>query len=250
MMTLLINVKSSRIFPQLKRKFNLSRRPLQSRKKRQQTILFAVTFEFFIMPWNSIYDLIIFRIIIASLWFNYYTKGWKVFVRKNALNFKIFHSLEQLFTFFIFFCSPLKIEFYQQFWNNLCLLKIDAHKIEFYSNDFSSLPLHSAPITNVEAIEGQQTHLYCPMTTPSGDKINMVLWFKDDVGVPIYRYESSQRHLWHFHSFSHSSFIKNSFDVRGKSMIEATEWSDATVFGTRAKFITQSEPAFLEIDVS
>lgn len=41
-----------------------------------------------------------------------------------------------------------------------------------------------------------------------------------------------------------------SFDVRGKSMIEATEWSDATVFGTRAKFITQSEPAFLEIDVS
>lgn len=45
-----------------------------------------------------------------------------------------------------------------------------------------------APITNVEAIEGQQTHLYCPMTTPNGDKINMVLWFKDDVGVPIYRW--------------------------------------------------------------
>ena len=42
----------------------------------------------------------------------------------------------------------------------------------------------------------------------------------------------------------------SSFDVRGKSMTEATEWSDATVFGTRAKFITQSEPAFLEIDVS
>lgn len=45
-----------------------------------------------------------------------------------------------------------------------------------------------APITNVEAIEGQQAHLYCPMTTPNADKINMVLWFKDDVGVPIYRY--------------------------------------------------------------
>lgn len=44
--------------------------------------------------------------------------------------------------------------------------------------------------------------------------------------------------------------LVNSFDVRGKSMMEATEWSDATVFGTRAKFITQSEPAFLEIDVS
>lgn len=43
------------------------------------------------------------------------------------------------------------------------------------------------PITNVEAIEGQQAQLYCPMTAPNTDKINMVLWFKDDVGVPIYR---------------------------------------------------------------
>lgn len=43
------------------------------------------------------------------------------------------------------------------------------------------------PITSVESIEGQQAHLYCPMATPNGDRINMVLWFKDDVGVPIYR---------------------------------------------------------------
>lgn len=47
-----------------------------------------------------------------------------------------------------------------------------------------------------------------------------------------------------------SIFSVHSFDVRGKSMTEAIQWSDATVFGTRAKFITQSEPAFLEIDVS
>lgn len=57
--------------------------------------------------------------------------------------------------------------------------------VTFLSETFSTT--RTAPITNVEAIEGQQTHLYCPMTTPSGDKINMVLWFKDDVGVPIYR---------------------------------------------------------------
>jgi hypothetical protein len=47
--------------------------------------------------------------------------------------------------------------------------------------------LFAAPMTSVEAIEGQQANLYCPMTTPTADKINMVLWFKDDVGVPIYR---------------------------------------------------------------
>lgn len=46
----------------------------------------------------------------------------------------------------------------------------------------------SGPITNVEAIEGQQAHLYCPMTTPNADKTNMVLWFKDEVGVPFYRW--------------------------------------------------------------
>lgn len=46
------------------------------------------------------------------------------------------------------------------------------------------------------------------------------------------------------------SFIQISFDVRGKSIVEATNWSDESVFGTRAKFITQSDPAFLEIDVS
>lgn len=57
---------------------------------------------------------------------------------------------------------------------------------------FSLFFMSPAPITNVEAIEGQQAHLYCPMTTPTADKINMVLWFKDDVGVPIYRYVNTE----------------------------------------------------------
>lgn len=42
-------------------------------------------------------------------------------------------------------------------------------------------------MSNVEAIEGQQTSLICPMTTSNSDKINMVLWFRDDVVAPIYR---------------------------------------------------------------
>jgi hypothetical protein len=61
-----------------------------------------------------------------------------------------------------------------------------GHYLTFLS--LFSLFMPPAPITNVEAIEGQQAHLYCPMTTPTADKINMVLWFKDDVGVPIYRW--------------------------------------------------------------
>ena len=42
-------------------------------------------------------------------------------------------------------------------------------------------------ITNVEAIEGQSTSLFCPLTTPTADKINMVLWFKNNDGIPLYR---------------------------------------------------------------
>lgn len=66
-------------------------------------------------------------------------------------------------------------------WTVTCTLQLIRTVI------FHVLLYFTAPITNVEAIEGQQTHLYCPMATPNGDRINMVLWFKDDVGVPIYR---------------------------------------------------------------
>lgn len=44
--------------------------------------------------------------------------------------------------------------------------------------------------------------------------------------------------------------VKFSFDVRGKAISDAETWSDKSVFGPRAKFITQSDPAFLEIEVS
>lgn len=65
--------------------------------------------------------------------------------------------------------------------------------------------------------------------------------------------ENAAQHATKFYSLYIYPFFylsRNSFDVRGKSMSDATEWSDSTVFGSRAKFITQSEPAFLEIDVS
>lgn len=109
-----------------------------------------------------------------------------------------------------------------------------------------------APITYVEAIEGQQAHLYCPMTIPTADKINMVLWFKDDVGVPIYRWVSANKKILKGNVMTFYGF--SSFDVRGKALKDATTWSDPSVFGTRAKFNLERDltmdPAFLEIDVS
>jgi hypothetical protein len=40
-----------------------------------------------------------------------------------------------------------------------------------------------------------------------------------------------------------------SFDVRGKPLQQAREWSAPEIFGSRAKFNANSDPATLEIEV-
>lgn len=40
-----------------------------------------------------------------------------------------------------------------------------------------------------------------------------------------------------------------SFDVRGKALQQAKEWSAPEIFGSRAKFNANSDPATLEIEV-
>ncbi|XP_059476951.1 nephrin-like isoform X2 [Neocloeon triangulifer] len=53
----------------------------------------------------------------------------------------------------------------------------------------------------------------------------MVLWFRDESGIPIY-----------------------SYDVRGKSLSEAIHWSAPEVFGSRAKFHIVASPAQLLVE--
>lgn len=40
---------------------------------------------------------------------------------------------------------------------------------------------------NVEGVEGMQVSLPCPLDAGATDKVYMVLWFRDDVGIPLYR---------------------------------------------------------------
>ncbi|KAG5676002.1 hypothetical protein PVAND_005857 [Polypedilum vanderplanki] len=75
------------------------------------------------------------------------------------------------------------------------------------------------------AVEGRKVSLPCPLAAPSRDKVYMVLWFKNDVKIPIY-----------------------SFDVRGKPLTDARHWSAPEIFGSRAKFNTDVEPAVLDIE--
>lgn len=62
---------------------------------------------------------------------------------------------------------------------------------------------------------------------PAFDKINMVLWFRDDAGIPLY-----------------------SFDVREKQFSQAVHWSAPQDFGTRAYFVTNTDSTFLELTVN
>lgn len=40
---------------------------------------------------------------------------------------------------------------------------------------------------DVQAVEGNRISLPCPLVPPSRDKVYMVLWFRDDAGIPLYR---------------------------------------------------------------
>ncbi len=49
--------------------------------------------------------------------------------------------------------------------------------------------MFSVPVTNVQTVSGMLTNLPCNITpTVAGDKVNLVLWYKDGFGKPLYRY--------------------------------------------------------------
>ncbi|ETN58204.1 sidestep protein [Anopheles darlingi] len=125
--------------------------------------------------------------------------------------------------------------------------------------------------TDVEAIEDHQAVLYCPLLALNRDKINMVLWFRDNAGIPLYRSEQLQNILVegkqsmdillasavpaystsvpqlpaasHRHPPPALASMKQHLDVRGKSLTDAQHWSAPQVFGPRARYVIESDPA-------
>jgi len=50
------------------------------------------------------------------------------------------------------------------------------------------LNIFSAPVRLVWATKGDNVELPCDITPPTPeDSVNMVLWFKDNIGIPLYR---------------------------------------------------------------
>lgn len=47
----------------------------------------------------------------------------------------------------------------------------------------------TVPLVPVDAVEGRSVKFPCDVSSPNpADKVYMVFWFKDDSGVPLYRY--------------------------------------------------------------
>lgn len=76
---------------------------------------------------------------------------------------------------------------------------------------------------NVDGVEGRSIELQCPITVPLYE-VSMVLWFKDNAGIPLY-----------------------SVDVRDRIGRQPAHWSAPEVFGSRAKFNIDKSPASLLI---
>lgn len=55
--------------------------------------------------------------------------------------------------------------------------------------DLYCFVLLSVPLTSVQSVAGMLTNLPCNITPAlPGDKVNLVLWYKDGFGKPLFRY--------------------------------------------------------------
>jgi len=82
---------------------------------------------------------------------------------------------------------------------------------------------NEVPEHSVSAVQGSSVELPCNLTAPiRGDKVRLVLWFKNKSTSPLYTY-----------------------DTRGKSHTEARHWSDDKVVSDRAFFKGDRDPGRL-----
>lgn len=48
----------------------------------------------------------------------------------------------------------------------------------------------SVRTVDVEAVEGKVAEFPCDINSGQHDKVHIVFWFKDDAGIPLYRYNT------------------------------------------------------------
>ncbi|GBP87016.1 hypothetical protein EVAR_55300_1 [Eumeta japonica] len=84
----------------------------------------------------------------------------------------------------------------------------------------------AVPMTQVVAVAGEPAYLPCDISTQDEeDAVLLVLWYREDLGTPIY-----------------------SVDARERDFGVAERWSDESVFASRAYFLPERRPAELAVD--
>ncbi|KAK5647693.1 hypothetical protein RI129_002585 [Pyrocoelia pectoralis] len=82
------------------------------------------------------------------------------------------------------------------------------------------------PVTDLQVVSGDPAYLPCDISTSvPNDEVLLVLWYKEDLGTPIY-----------------------SVDGRERDFGLAERWSDENVFANRAYFMPEKQPAELGVD--
>ncbi|XP_044744412.1 nephrin-like isoform X1 [Coccinella septempunctata] len=85
---------------------------------------------------------------------------------------------------------------------------------------------NTMPIIDVHVVAGDPVYLPCDISTSDpGDQVLLVLWYREDLGTPIY-----------------------SVDGRDRDFSLAERWSDENVFANRAYFMPEKQPAELGVD--
>ncbi|XP_038206858.1 protein turtle-like, partial [Zerene cesonia] len=90
----------------------------------------------------------------------------------------------------------------------------------------AQLHIPPGPISHMVAVAGEPVYLPCDIATEDeDDAVLLVLWYREDLGTPIY-----------------------SVDAREKDFGIAERWSDESVFASRAYFLPERRPAELGVD--
>ncbi|KAK6638619.1 hypothetical protein RUM43_006886 [Polyplax serrata] len=86
--------------------------------------------------------------------------------------------------------------------------------------------LPNIPLYQVTAVQGDPVYMPCNISTSEeGDAVVIVLWYREDLGTPIY-----------------------TVDTRDRSILQADRWSADNVFANRAYFMPDKVPAELGVD--
>ncbi|XP_035449485.1 hemicentin-2 isoform X1 [Spodoptera frugiperda] len=105
----------------------------------------------------------------------------------------------------------------------LCRLLVTAAAL---GATLMAMAAKNVPMTQVVAVAGEPVYLPCDIATQDeDDAVLLVLWYREDLGTPIY-----------------------SVDARERDFGVAERWSDESVFASRAYFLPERRPAELGVD--